>query len=124
MKRILDDENPVVIWGSGNQSRAFVHARDVARGMMLLAEKAPPGEPINVGHDHEVTIKELFTLICQIVDKYPKPSFDTSKPDGYPRRAADTALLRKITGFIPAISLEDGIREMYESFVTTSKTHN
>ncbi len=121
MKRILDEDDPVVIWGSGNQSRAFVHARDVARGMMLAAEKAPPAEPINIGHDHEVTIKDLFALICKVIGKYPQAHYDTSKPDGYPRRAADTTLLKKYTGFVPAISLEDGIREMLEYFVAASK---
>lgn len=118
MKRVLDGEDPVVLWGSGNQSRAFVHARDVARGMMLIAEKAPAATPINIGHDKEVTLKELFQVICKVIGKFPKPYFDTTKPDGYPRRSADTALLRKITGFVPATSLEDGIREMLEAFRT------
>ncbi|HXV28492.1 MAG TPA: NAD-dependent epimerase/dehydratase family protein, partial [bacterium] len=114
MKRVLDGDDPVEIWGSGNQSRAFVHAKDVARGVMLLAEKAPPAEPINIGHDHEVAIKELFAVICKVIGKNPHAHYDTSKPDGYPRRAADTTLLKKYTGFVPSISLEDGIREMLE----------
>ncbi len=121
MKRVLDGDDPVKIWGSGNQSRAFVHAKDVARGMMLVAEKAPPAEPINIGHDHEVTIKELFALICKVIGKHPRPHLDTTKPDGYPRRAADTTLLRKYTGFVPSIPLEDGIREMLEYFVAATK---
>ena len=121
MKRILEGEDPVAIWGSGNQSRAFVHAKDIARGMMLVTEKAPPAQPINIGHDQEVTIKELFHLICKVIGKYPKPYFDTSKPDGYPRRAADTALLKRVTGFVPSISLEDGVREMLEHFQKNSK---
>lgn len=112
MKRILDGDDPVHIWGSGNQSRVFVHAKDIARGMMLVTEKAPPATPINIGHDQEVTIKELFGILCKIIGKNPKPYFDTSKPDGYPRRAADVSLLRKYTGFVPSISLEEGIREM------------
>lgn len=115
MKRILDGNDPVTIWGTGNQSRAFVHAKDFARGLMLVTEKAPPATPINVGHDQEVTMKELFQLICKVVDKYPKPYFDTSRPDGYSRRSADTTLLKSITGFVPSISLEQGIREMYSS---------
>lgn len=117
MKRILDGDDPVVIWGSGNQSRAFVHAKDFARGLMLVTEKAPAATPINIGHDKEVTIKELFQIICKVLGKYPKVKFDTTKPDGYPRRAADTTLLRKYTGFVPSISLEEGIREMHEYFM-------
>ena len=116
MKRVLDGDDPVVIWGTGNQSRAFVHARDLARGMMLLAEKAPAAQPVNIGHDQEVTIKELFKIICKVVGRSPQAFYDTSKPDGYARRSADTALLKKYTSFVPAISLEEGIREMYEWF--------
>ncbi|MBI2095845.1 MAG: NAD-dependent epimerase/dehydratase family protein [Candidatus Omnitrophica bacterium] len=118
MKRILDGQDPVVIWGSGDQSRVFVHARDIARGMMLAAEKAPPATPVNIGHDREITIKELFGVICRVLHKFPKPLYDTTKPDGYPRRAADVTRLRAITGFVPSISLEDGIREMAEWFQT------
>src|SRR3989338_7010204 len=106
MKRILDGQDPVPIWGSGNQSRVFVHAKDIARGMMLLAEKAPAGEPGNIGHAAEGTINQLFDLICRVVGRHPKPFYDTTKPDGYPRRAADATRLRQITGFVPSISLE------------------
>ncbi len=120
MKRILDGDDPVAIWGTGNQSRVFVHAKDIARGMMLITEKAPAATPINIGHDKEITIKELFKVICQVLNKHPKPQFDASKPDGYPRRAADVTLLKKITGFIPSVSLEHGIREMAESFTGKS----
>ena len=117
MKRVLSGDDPVTIWGSGNQSRVFVHAKDIARGMMLLAEKAPSMIPVNIGHDSEITIKELFVLICKVCDKHPKPFFDTSKPDGYSRRAADITLLKKITGFVPSIPLEEGLREMHEHFL-------
>jgi nucleoside-diphosphate-sugar epimerase len=116
MKRVLDGDSPVVIWGTGNQSRAFVHAKDIARGMMLITEKAPAATPINIGHDQEVTMKELFGVICKALGKSPKAIFDTSKPDGYPRRSADTMLLRQTTGFVPSISLEQGIAEMFRYF--------
>ncbi len=121
MKRVLDGDDPVAIWGSGNQSRVFVHAKDIARGMMLVAEKAPPAQPINIGHDKEITIKELFQVICRVTGKNPKPFFDTSKPDGYSRRSADTTLLRKITDFVPEITVEQGIREMLEFFVSKKR---
>ncbi len=118
IKRLLDGDDPVVVWGSGNQSRAFVHARDIAKAMALVVEKAPPATPINIGHGDEITIKELFHLICKIVGKSAKPYFDTSKPDGYPRRSADTTLLKQITGFVPSIPLEQGIKEMLEVCLT------
>lgn len=117
LKRVMDGQDPVVIWGTGNQSRAFVHARDAARGMMLVAEKGPVGEPVNIGHDQQVTMKELFAIICEVTRRHPKAFYDTSKPDGYAKRGADTTLLRKATGFVPSVPLRDGIRQMYESML-------
>lgn len=112
--RVLREDDPVEIWGSGSQKRVFVHARDLARGMILLTEKAPAAQPVNVGHDQMVSIKELFETICRVLGRSPRPFFDTSKPEGYPARAADTTKLRALTGFVPATSLEEGIREMVE----------
>lgn len=112
--RILRGDDPVEIWGSGSQKRVFVHARDIAKGMILLTEKAPPAEPVNVGHDQMISIKELFETICRVLKKTPRPRYDTTKPEGYSARAADTTKLRALTGFVPSISLEEGIREMVE----------
>lgn len=112
--RILRGDDPVEIWGSGNQKRVFVHSRDIALGMILLTEKAPPAEAVNIGHDKMMTIKELFDTLCRILEKSPKVFYDTSKPEGYAARAADTVKLRLLTGFVPQTSLEEGIQEMVE----------
>ena len=112
--RVLRGDDPVEIWGSGNQKRVFVHAKDIALGMILLTEKAPPAQAVNIGHDRMASIKELFETICRVLQRSPKPFFDTSKPEGYPARAADVTQLRKLTGFVPSISLEEGIREMLD----------
>lgn len=61
---------------------------------------------------------DLPARIRKVSGKNPKAKFDTTKPDGYPRRAADTTLLRKHTGFVPSISLEDGLKEMLEYFLS------
>jgi len=116
--RVLRGDNPVVIWGSGNQKRVFVHARDLARGMVLCAEKAPAADPINIGHDQMVSIKELFAVICKVLGKNPHAQYDTTKPEGYPTRGSDVTKLKKYTGFVPATSLEDGVREIAEWFKT------
>lgn len=112
--RILRGDDPVEIWGSGNQKRVFVHARDIAKAMILAAWKAPAGEPLNIGHDQMVSIRELFDTICRVVGRNPKTFYNATKPEGYPARAADTTQLRRITGFVPSTTLEEGIREMLE----------
>ncbi len=117
IKRVLDDDNPLVVWGTGNQSRAFVHVRDIARGMMLVTERYATGDPVNIGHDQETTIRELVQKILEITEKDPDVKFDTTKPDGYPRRAADVTKLREVTGgFVPRTSLEQGVQEMVIEF--------
>lgn len=114
IQRILRGDDPVEIWGSGNQKRVFVHARDVARGMILAAEKAKAAMPLNIGHDRMVSIRELFEILCRVLGRNPKAFYDPGKPEGYPARAADTTQLRQITGFTPSTTLEEGIRELVE----------
>ncbi len=120
IRKITEGQDPVEIWGSGNQKRVFMHAKDTARGIQLLGEKAPPGEPINIGHEHMVSIKELFELICSILKMKPKAYFNLSKPEGYPLRAADSTKFRALTGFEPQISLEEGVREVVEWYQKNS----
>jgi len=115
IKRVLDGEDPVAVWGSGNQSRAFVHVQDLATGMMLVVEKYAEGDPVNLGHEREITIRDLVTKICQIAGKSPQLVFDTSKPEGAARKSLSSAKLAEVTGgFVPSITIEDGLREMIE----------
>ncbi len=115
IKKVMDGNNPVEVWGSGNQKRVFVHARDFATGLKLLGEKYVVPEPVNLGHDDMVSIKELLELIQEITGIKNPPFFNTDMPEGYPERAADTTKLKEVTGgFVPAISLREGVTEMVE----------
>jgi len=115
IKKVMDGEDPVAVWGSGNQSRVFVHARDFAKGIQLVTEMYPAADPVNIGHDAEVTIKELLRRIMELTGIKANVFYDTSKPEGYARRAADTTKLRKVTGgFVPRVPLDQGLGEMIE----------
>lgn len=115
IKKVLDGMNPVEVWGSGNQQRVFVHAKDFATGLLLLGEKYAVPDPVNLGHDEDVSMKELLKKIQHLTGIHHPPFFNTKMPEGYPKRAADTKKLRKVTGgFVPAISLEEGLKEMIE----------
>lgn len=116
IKRVLDGENPVVVWGTGNQTRAFLHARDAAMGMKLVSERATDPEPVNIGHDHEVSIRDLLARILELTGRSPEVTFDTTRPDGYARRAADTAKLREVTGWSPSMPLDEGLAEMIQEY--------
>jgi GDP-L-fucose synthase len=118
--KVLDGDDPVVVWGSGQQSRVFVHARDFARGIQLVVERYPRADPVNIGHDQEVTIKQLLARILELTGKRPHVLYDTNLPEGYRRRAADTTKLRQVTGgFVPQISLDEGLVEMIEWYQVT-----
>ena len=115
VKRILDGENPVVVWGSGQQCRNFLHGADAAYLMARIIEKDVVAEPINIGYDDDTKIADLVDVICEVSRRSPKIVFDTTKPEGQFRKCADARRLRELTeGYVPRVSLREGIVEMVE----------
>jgi len=122
IQKVLNGDDPVIVWGSGNQTRSFVHGKDFAMGLKLLTELYPAADPVNIGHDRETTIRELIYHILKITGKNPKIIFDTSKPEGAQRKSADVTKLRKVTrGFMPQITLDEGLGEMISYFNSQRK---
>lgn len=119
IQRVLDGENPLVIWGSGQQTRALVDARDLARALVDLAEcpAAHDGEAVNIGHEQEISIHDLAEIIIRLSGKSDVAIVpDRSKPDGYPRRAADTTKLRSLIGWVPSTPLETTLQAMLADY--------
>lgn len=114
IKRIFDGEDPLVVWGDGEQSRAFLYVEDFARGLIEITEKYAVADPVNLGTDEEIKIKDLVKLIVKLSGKNPKIVFDTSKPAGQPRRNCDNAKSKGKVGFVAKMSLEEGIRRTIE----------
>jgi len=109
IRKVLEGENPIKVWGSGAQSRVFVYARDIAYCMMRIAEKVEDSYPINIGHDREVSIRALVELIQKITGIKNKVDYLAEKPEGYPRRSSDTARLKELIGYVPDTPLEKGL---------------
>lgn len=120
IKRVLGGENPVRVWGSGRQTRAFLYVEDLARGMILATEKYPMADPVNLGTDEEVTIKYLVEKIVEITGKKTRIEFDTSKPDGSPRRSSDNRLAEEKLGFTADTRLETGLKKAIEWYVANT----
>lgn len=117
IKRALDGENPLTVWGDGSPIRDFIHARDVARGMMLAVEKGI-NEPINLGSGTGVTIKEIAEIIATNLPGGPIDIvWDITKPKGDAKRLMDMTLAHQY-GFKPQTSIADGIRETIAWYVT------
>ena len=116
IKRALDGENPLVVWGDGKPIRDFIYAEDVARGMMLAIEKGI-NVPVNLGSGTGVTIKEIAEAIAKLVPGGVKIVWDKSKPKGDAKRLMDVRRAKKLLGFKPTVSLEQGIKETMEWFL-------
>jgi nucleoside-diphosphate-sugar epimerase len=117
IQKVLRGDDPVIVWGSGYQTRSFVHGKDLALGLKLITEHYAVADPVNVGHDRETTIRELIEQILRITGKNPQVVFDTTKPEGAKRKSADVTKLKEITGgFAPQITLDEGLEEMISYF--------
>lgn len=101
----------IVLWGSGAPTREFIHVDDAAEGILLASERYNETDPVNIGSGREISVKELANLIAQMTGFKGKVVWDTTKPDGQPRRMLDTSRAEKLFGFRARISLEDGLRE-------------
>lgn len=116
VRRVLDGEDPLVVWGSGTQRRNFLHGSDAAE-LVLRIIASGAGGAVNVGYEDEISIADLVTLICDVAGRRPQIVFDRSRPDGQARKAADSTRLRALTGdYRPSVTLRRGIEEIVERY--------
>lgn len=101
----------VTFWGTGNATREFLYVEDAARAIILAAEHYNGAEPVNIGAHHEISIKDLAGLIVRFTGYKGKILWDTTKPDGQPRRKLDTSRAKKYFDFEAQMGLEEGLKE-------------
>lgn len=113
-RKVAEAHNPgtLTIWGDGKQTRSFCYIDDCVRGTVALME-SDFDKPINIGSERLVTINELATMIIEISGKVISLEHDLSAPQGVRGRNADITLARKILGWEPKVSLEEGIAKTY-----------
>jgi GDP-L-fucose synthase len=110
-------QREVVVWGTGRARREFLHVDDLADACVFLLERYSEASHVNVGTGEDLSIRELAELVRDIVHPSGVLTFDTSKPDGMPRKLLDVSRLRAL-GWTHRTALEDGIRSTYEWFLT------
>lgn len=115
IRRALDGENPLTVWGDGSEIRDFIYASDVAAGMLVALEHAD-GVPINLGSGSGFSIKELAETICACLPHPPKIAWDTTKKAGDKIRIMDIARARSL-GWEPKVDLKTGIEKTIEWFL-------
>lgn len=106
----------VVIWGTGTPLREFLHADDAADGILHLLELENPPEWVNLGCGTDISIGDLARLVRDAVGYEGELTFDTSKPDGTPRKLTDISKIKE-TGWAPKIPIEQGVAMAYQSFL-------
>jgi nucleoside-diphosphate-sugar epimerase len=120
VKKILDKEDPVIVWGSGKQRRNYLHAEDCARVMVELVARKYCGPPVNIGVEETVSVAELVKSICEISGRSPIIEFDLKRPEGRFIKSADSTKLRAALDDYPIVTipLEVGLRRMLNWYHT------
>jgi len=118
IRRLVDarrrGDKGVVVWGTGEVTREFLYVDDAADGIVLATERYSASEPVNLGVGREIKIRDLVYMIKDLVRFPGTIKWDTSKPDGQPRRCLDVRRARKEFGFRPQVALEEGLRRTIE----------
>jgi len=108
---IDNNEDKIVVWGSGKPTREFLYAEDCAEAIILATERYDKSEPINIGSGSEISIKELVELIAELTNYKGEIVWDSSMPDGQPRRCLDTSKAYKEFGFKAKIDFREGLKD-------------
>ena len=117
----LGDEQLVTNWGSGDPLREFLHVDDLARACLFLLENYDADAPINVGVGKDLSIRELAEEIANVVGYRGSIEWDTTKPDGTPRKLLDTSRITGL-GWAPSIGLREGLESTYDWFLRNQES--
>ena len=118
-QRVLSE---MVCWGDGTPTREFLYVEDCAEAILLAAERYNGSEPVNIGTGGEISIKNLVAMIAEITEYGGRLVWDTSKPNGQPRRCLNTELAKKLFGFSANTSLRDGLRRTSDWYLGRAST--
>lgn len=116
---IKNGDTKIEVWGSGAASREFVYVEDAARAVLLAAEKYDSPAPVNIGSGYEIGIKDLVGMIAEITGYPGEFQWNTSLPDGQPRRLLDITKAYEEFGFRAQVSLREGIQKTVEWYRKT-----
>ena len=124
VEAVEEEKEEVVCWGTGKPTRGFLYVEDAAEGILLAAEKYNKSDPVNLGSDLEISIKDLAELIAKFCGFKGKIIWDSSQPDGQPRRKLDTSRAEREFGFKAGVDFEEGLKmtiEWYQEYIDSSE---
>jgi GDP-L-fucose synthase len=109
IRKMLDSPDGIVLWGDGSPTREFLYVEDCVEGIVLAADRYDGPDPVNLGAGKEISIRELAELVAAVTGFEGRIEWDTSKPNGQPRRSIDATRARELFGFEARTSLRDGL---------------
>jgi len=118
----IDNHNEVIVWGTGKATREFLYVKDCAEAVVLAAEKYDKPDPVNIGAGFEISIKNLAEKISEIIGFKGKTIWDTTKPDGQPRRCLDTSKAYTEFGFKAKMSFDEGLKKTIDWYILNVAT--
>jgi GDP-L-fucose synthase len=104
------NEKEVIVWGDGSPTREFLYVEEAAEGIVLAAERYNQSDAVNLGSGMEISIKDLAEMIARLIGFEGNLVWDTSKPNGQPRRALDISRAERAFGFRAQMNFEEGLR--------------
>lgn len=119
VEAVRDNQEEVVVWGTGNASREFLYVEDAAEAILLATERYNKSDPVNIGTGKEITVHELVNMIRTISGYRGKIKWDTSKPDGQPRRRLEVSRAKREFGFEAKTNFRDGLVKTIEWYRKT-----
>jgi nucleoside-diphosphate-sugar epimerase len=117
IRKAVFREHPFVVWGSGQQIRAFTYISDIVEGIILGIEKVPDADPVNLGSSEYTTIRELAELILKLTNYNTNIVWDKTKPEGVKVRRSDMSKAFRLLGWEPKISLEEGVKKTIDWYL-------
>jgi GDP-L-fucose synthase len=117
-----NDQREIVVWGTGKATREFLYVEDAAEGILLATEKYNKSAPVNLGAGFEISIKDLVELIAKLTGFKGNIIWDTSRPDGQPRRMLDVSRAEKEFGFKAKWGFEEGLKKTIEWYLLKEET--
>ncbi len=115
-------DNHIMAWGDGSPTREFLYVEDAAEGILLASERLNRSEPVNLGSAFEISIKDLTEAIAREVGFEGEVHWDTSKPNGQPRRKLDVSLAKRLFGFSNPTQFENGLRHTLSWYLAQSRS--
>jgi len=127
IKKVYDakknNEHYIELWGTGKATRGFLYVEDAAEGIILATEQYDKPDPVNLGSDLEISIKDLAELVCKLIDFKGEIRWDVSRPDGQLRRSVDTSKAKKEFGFESKTNFEEGLKKTIEWYEKNNRSN-